>query len=84
MKRSILAAATLLILLSSIAPAQRVDELAAYNESPSRLRGVIEKFGEDYGSIDRFYTARTSQNRIARLRQLYKDYPKLIACITYA
>ena len=84
MKRSILAAATLLILLSSIAPAQRVDELAAYNESPSRLRGVIEKFGEDYGSIDRFYTARTSQNRIARLRQLYTDYTKLLDGIAYA
>ena len=84
MKRSILAAATLLILLSSIAPAQRVDELAAYNESPSRLRGVIEKFGEDYGSIDRFYTARTSQNRIARLRQLYTDYTKLLDGIAHA
>ena len=57
-----------LLFLSSNAFPQRVDELAAYNEPPSRLRGVIEKFGEDYGSIDRFYTARTSQNRIARFR----------------
>ena len=73
-----------LLFLSSNAFPQRVDELAAYNEPSSRLRGVIEKFGEDYGSIDRFYTARTSQNRIARFRLLYTDYSKLLDGLNYA
>src|SRR5687768_4043353 len=54
--------------------AQRTDELAAYNEPPSRLRGVIEKYGEDFGSINRFYTAHTSANRSMRIRQLYDEY----------
>jgi len=54
--------------------AQRTDDLAAFNERPSRLRGVIEKYGEDFGSINRFYTAQTSANRSARIRQLYNDY----------
>ena len=31
------------------------DELAAYNEPPSRLRGLIEKYDEDYGSLNRLY-----------------------------
>ena len=47
--------------------------LAEYNESPSRLRGMIEKYNEDYGSLDRFYTSRTSPNRAARMRKLYSD-----------
>jgi uncharacterized protein (DUF885 family) len=64
--------------------AQRTDELAAYNEPPSRLRGVIEKYGEDYGSINRFYTAFTSANRAARLRQLYSDYQALLGRLNYA
>ncbi len=41
----------------TISRAQTGDELNNYNESPSRLRGVIEKFSEDYGSLNRFYTA---------------------------
>lgn len=53
--------------------AQTGDDLNAYNEPPSRLRGVIEKFKEDYGSINRFYTAQTSLNRAARLHELYQD-----------
>ena len=43
--------------------AQTVDDLSDYNEPPSRFRGVIEKFSEDYGSLNRFYTAQTSPNR---------------------
>jgi uncharacterized protein (DUF885 family) len=50
------------------------DELAVYNEPASRFRGVIEKFEQDYGSLNRFYTAYTSANRAARLRGLYGDY----------
>ena len=55
------------------AEAQTGDDLGFYNEPPSRLRGVIEKFSEDYGSLNRFYTAPTSKNRAARLRQFYSD-----------
>lgn len=58
--------------------AQPTDELTAYNEPPSRLRGVIEKYDQDYGSIDRFYTAQMSATRTARIRQLYSDYQALL------
>lgn len=54
--------------------AQTTDDLSSYNEPPSRLRGVIEKFSEDYGSLNRFYTAQTSQNRAARFRTFYADW----------
>ncbi len=64
----------LLLLLISNTFAQTVDELANYNEPPSRLRGVIEKFSEDYGSLNRFYTAQTSPNRVARFRRLFADW----------
>jgi len=54
--------------------AQTINDLNDYNESPSRLRGVIEKFSADYGSLDRFYTAQTSPNRTARFKQFYSDH----------
>lgn len=47
--------------------------LSAYNESTSRLRGVIEKFREDYGSLNRFYSAPTSPNRSMRFREFYAE-----------
>ncbi len=56
----------------------QADEFSWYNEPPSRLRGVIEKYNQDYGSINRFYTAETSANRAARLKQLYSDHLTLI------
>ena len=59
------------------------DELAAYNDPPSRLRGVIEKFDEDYGILDRFYTARTSPNRSARFKQLYSDEMAVLADLDF-
>ena len=65
---------TIPITVLTIARAQTVDELNNYNEPPSRLRGVIEKFSEDYGSLNRFYTAPTSPNRAARFRQFYSDH----------
>lgn len=67
----------------SYAPAQRTDELSAYNEPPSRLRGMIEKFGEDYGSINRFYTAQTSKNRSTRFRQLYTEYASALERLNF-
>ena len=59
---------------SNLIIAQRpADELAASNEPTSRLRGVIEKYNQDFGSVNRFHTAETSANRAARLIQLYGD-----------
>jgi len=72
MKRLILAAFSLFLSLNLFA--QTTDDLSSYNEPPSRLRGVIEKFAEDAGSLHRFYTAPTSANRAARFRALYTDW----------
>lgn len=58
--------------------AQTTDDLNNYNEPPSRFRGVIEKFSEDYGSLNRFYTAQTSANRAARFREFYADWLALL------
>ena len=53
---------------------QTVSDLNSYNESPSRLRGVVEKFSEDYGILNRFYSAQTSPTRNVRLKQLNADW----------
>jgi len=58
----------------TIAAAQTNNDLNDYNEPASRLRGVIEKFSEDYGSLNRFYTAPTSPNRLMRFKQFYSDH----------
>ncbi len=70
----------LLFLLSLIANtfAQTTDDLSSYNDPPSRLRGVIEKYGEDYGILNRFYSARESPNRQARFKQLNADWLALL------
>ena len=59
------------------------DDLASYNDPPSRLRGVIEKFGEDYGIFNRFYSAQTSANRSLRFRQFYGDELQLINNLSF-
>jgi len=67
-----------------IAFAQNIPHtLSVYNEPPSRLRGMIEKFGEDYGSVSRFYTAQTSANRASRLKQLYSEELVLLNKLDY-
>ncbi len=58
--------------------AQSKDELAIYNDSPNRLRGVIEKYREDYGILNRFYSARTSSIRVDRLKQLNNEWLALL------
>src|SRR5215218_5809448 len=76
MKRLITFAILAAVSLSSVpyASSQEIkDGLAVYNEPPSRLRGVIEKFNQDYGSLDRLYTASTSVNRTTALRRLYDE-----------
>jgi uncharacterized protein (DUF885 family) len=72
-----------IVLCALTVSAQRTDELVAYNEPPSRLRGVIEKYGNDYGGINRFYTAQTSANRTARFRQLNADYLALLGKLNF-
>lgn len=62
------------IFTATRAQQQTGDGLSVYNDSPSRLRGVIEKFSADYGSLNRFYTAQTSPNRAARFKQFYTDW----------
>src|SRR5438874_7471791 len=71
--------------LANLGFAQRpaVDELASYNDPPSRLRGVIEKFDEDRGILNRFYSAPTSPNRSARFRQLYSDELAMLAGLNF-
>jgi len=59
------------------------DDLAAYNEPPSRLRGVIEKFTQDYGALNRFYSAQTSETRAAKMRQLYSDNLALLGRLNF-
>lgn len=76
MKRLILI--ILLLLFVANIFAQTVEDLNNYNESPSRFRGVIEKFSEDYGSLNRFYTAQTSPNRAARFREFYEGWLALL------
>jgi uncharacterized protein (DUF885 family) len=73
--KAVLCSFILLICGISTAPSQNNnDALNNYSEPPSRLRGVIENFDEDYGALNRFYSAQTSPNRLARFRKLYGDY----------
>jgi len=65
---------TLLVVCCLGGPALGQNVLAQYNDPPSALRGVIEKYNQDYGILDRFYTASMSPNRSARLKQLYAEY----------
>lgn len=58
-------------------------DISVYNEPPSRLRGVIEKYNQDFGSLNRFYTAETSANRAARLRQLYTEHLALLDSLNF-
>ena len=80
MKRS--GAMVLVVIVSMLVPAlsfgQSADPLAVYNEPPSRLRGLIEKFDQDIGILNRYYTAQTSPNRIARFKSLYEEKMQLI------
>ncbi|CAN5275830.1 DUF885 family protein [soil metagenome] len=52
---------------------QYADQLDQYNEPPSRIRGMIEKFGQDQGILNRYYSAQTSPNRFARFRQFFSE-----------
>lgn len=68
---------------STIFGQKATDELAVYNDPPSRFRGVIERFDEDYGILNRFYSAQTSPMRMDRFRQLYYDELAVLAGLDF-
>ena len=73
----------LCLVLNTFTFAQGNNQLNAYNDPPSRLSGVIEKFDVDYGALNRFYSAQTSPNRIARFRKLYDEQLALLAKLDF-
>lgn len=54
-----------------------------YNEPSSRMRGVIEKFQEDYGALTRWYSAPMSANRAERMSRLYADELAILAKLDF-
>lgn len=66
--------AGIVLLFSILISAAAAQGLEISSESQSRLRPIIERFSEDYGSLNRFYTAYTSPARAAKLRELYNSY----------
>jgi uncharacterized protein (DUF885 family) len=56
--------------ITSVAVAQGT---SAADPSPSRLRGVIERFEQDLGALNRWYSAPLSLNRADRVSRLYAD-----------
>src|SRR5215470_8206666 len=73
----------LIFILCDLTVAQTNNDLASYNEAPSRLRGLIEKFDEDYGILNRFNSAPTSPVRSAKFKQLYLDQLTLLAGLNF-
>ncbi len=73
----------LLLISQSVFPQPTADALSSHNEPPSRLRGVIEKFDEDIGILNRYYSAQTSPNRIARFKGLYEEKLQLLGSLSF-
>src|SRR5580765_8215928 len=71
------------IICQSVFAQAAKDELIAYNDPPSRLRGVIEKFDADVGILNRYYSAQTSPKRSERFRQLYSDELALLTGLDF-
>ena len=44
---------------------------------------MIEKYSQDYGALNRFYSAQTSANRASRMRQLYGDSLSLLERLNF-
>ena len=84
MKRAkVVFTAVLIAYIPNILIAQATTDLSKYNDPPSRLRGVIEKFDEDYGILNRFNSATTSPIRSARIKQLYSDELSLLEGLNF-
>ncbi len=71
------------IILQSVFAQAVKDELAGYNDPPSRLRGVIDKYDDDVSFLNRFYSAQTSAKRAARFKQIYSDELALLAGLNF-
>lgn len=75
MKAQLIALGLAMVLLFAAGhTAGQTDQLTAYNDPPSRIRGLIEKFDADRGILNRFYTAYTSPARSQRFLLLYAEY----------
>jgi uncharacterized protein (DUF885 family) len=74
-----LVAAIVFVSLNSVSWGQGVSDLTSYNDPPSRLRGVIDRFEQDYGALNRWYSAPLSANRAERVSRLYADELALLA-----
>lgn len=61
-----------------VAFGQTAKSIDDYTESPSRFSAVLNRFVEDYGSLNRFYTAETSKNRFERLRKFYSEWLEFV------
>jgi uncharacterized protein (DUF885 family) len=66
-----------------ISQSRATDPLTQYNEAPSRLRGVIERYEQDSGILNRYFSAETSPNRRAKFRQLFKEYLDSLAATKF-
>ena len=73
----------LAIILQPVLAQLAKDELTGYNDPPSRLRGVIERFDADVGILNRFYSAGTSAKRSELFEQLYKDELAVLARLDF-
>ena len=63
-----------LLVVVSCAAILTAGQTLEFPESPSRLRNVIERFEQDSGALNRFYSAGTSANRAARMKALFAEY----------
>ena len=70
MRRKLFPVAVIILVWNFTVFGQGRSDLDNYNEPPSKLRGVIEKFTQDNGAIARLFTSQTSETRAAKLRQL--------------
>ena len=83
MSRKLFLVAVIILVWNFTVFGQGRSDLDNYNEPPSKLRGVIEKFTQDNGAIARLFTSQTSETRAAKLRQLYSDNMALIGRLNF-
>ena len=69
-RRGVYLAFVLSMLLQGVVAQRAADDGSV---QASRLRGVIERFGQDVGAFNRFWTSEVSAARIARFSELYAD-----------
>lgn len=62
----------LLIFCVSVVSPQTATKLSS--DGQSRIAPIIERYTQDSGAFERFYTAITSKNRYERFKQLNQDY----------